>query len=146
MVRSGESMGVTIYANGVDRSFDCGYIGFAHLRNRICEVYDKDLYNVYSDMKMCALYTSEWTEKINEICNLKHFPDEDEDILDFFFASDCAGKISYKTCGKIYYLIKDVDFGERIFTYAAHSDGKDYERLKEFLHECYRKRACMRWD
>lgn len=143
--KSGESMGITIYAKGVDRSFDCGYIGFAHLRNRICEVYDKDLYNVYSDMKMCALYTSEWTAKINAICNLKQFPDEDKDILDFFFESDCEGKISYKTCKKIYDLIKDIDFGGRIFTYAACSDGKDYEHLKEFLNECYQKRVSMRW-
>ena len=143
--KRGESMGITIYAKGVDRSFDCGYIGFAHLRNRICEVYDKDLYNVYSDMKMCALYTSEWTAKINAICNLKQFPDEDKDILDFFFESDCEGKISYKTCKKIYDLIKDIDFGGRIFTYAACSDGKDYEHLKEFLNECYRKRVSMRW-
>lgn len=77
---------------------------------------------------------------------IKQFPDEDEDILNFLFASDCEGKISYKTCKKIYDLIKDVDFGGRTFTYMAYSDGKDYERFKEFLRECYRKRTCMRWS
>ena len=56
-------MGVTIYANGVNRSFDCGYIGFAHLRDRIVEVYDKDLYNIYSDRIMCLSRPSEWEEE-----------------------------------------------------------------------------------
>lgn len=30
--------------------------------------------------------------------------------------------------------------GKKIFTYAAYSDGKDYENLKAFLKECYQKR------
>lgn len=100
---------------------------------------------VYSDMTLAALHEKEWVEKINAICKIKQFPDEDEDILDFLFMSDCEGKISAKTCKKIYDLIKDVDFGGRIFTYTAHSDHKDYEHLKEFLLECSKKRACMRW-
>lgn len=139
-------MGVTIYAKGVERSFGCGYIGFEHLRSRICEVYDKDFCNVYSDMTLAVMHKKEWVTKINAILEIKQFPDEDEDILNFLFASDCEGKISYKTCKKIYDLIKDVDFGGRTFTYMAYSDGKDYENFKEFLRECYRKRTCMRWS
>lgn len=139
-------MGVTIYANGVNRSFDCGYIGFAHLRDRIVEVYDKDLYNIYSDRIMCLSRPSGWEAAINAVIATKQFPDEDEDILDFFFASDCEGHISHRTCKKIYDLIKDVDFDGKTFTYATRSDGRDYEHFKEFLCECYRKRTCMRWS
>ena len=40
--------------------------------------------------------------------------------------------------------IKTVDFGNRIFTYAAHSDGKGYEHFKDFLLDCYKRRAKMR--
>lgn len=65
-------------------------------------------------------------------------------LLDFLFASDCGGEISYKTCKKIYDLINNIDFGNEIFTYGAHSDGKDYEYFKEFLLECYSHRRKMR--
>ena len=71
--------------------------------------------------------------------------DEDKDIFDFLFASDCDGKCSYKTAKKIYDLIKDVDFGGKIFTYTAYSDGKDYENFKEFLKECYQKHRTIIW-
>lgn len=42
-------------------------------------------------------------------------------------------------------LIKDVDFGGKIFTYTAYSDGKDYENFKEFLKECYQKHRTIIW-
>ena len=69
----------------------------------------------------------------------------DEDILDFLYAEDCEGKISYKTCRKIYDLIKDVDFEKKGFRYAAYQNN-DYEELKEFLTECYSKRRNMVWS
>ena len=43
-------------------------------------------------------------------------------------------------------LIKDINFGDKIFVYGAHSDGKDYEYLKDFLRECYSHRRNMRWN
>ena len=38
-----------------------------------------------------------------------------EKVLDFLYASDCGGKIDYKTCKEIYDLIKDVDFENKGF-------------------------------
>lgn len=73
------------------------------------------------------------------------FKEEDDDILDFLYASDCEGKAGHRTCKKIYDLIKDVDFHGQIFTYAAYSDGKDYEYFKGFLFECYSKKRNMIW-
>lgn len=139
-------MGLTIYANGVDRSFDLGYGGFANLRGRIAEAYDKDLSKVYSDSCMCMTYPDKWIGLINSIIRVKKFPDEDQDIFDFLFASDCGGQISHRTCKKIYELIKGIDLGGEIFTYAGRSDGRDYEYFEEFLKTCYSKRAHMRWD
>ena len=71
---------------------------------------------------------------------------KDSDIFDFLYESDCEGKVGPKTCRKIYDLIKDIDFEDKIFTYGAHSDGKDYEYFKEFLKECYTHRRQMRWN
>ena len=84
-------------------------------------------------------------KQADEILKDERFKDEDKDILDFLFASDCDGKCSYKTAKKIYDLIKDVDFGGKIFTYTAYSDGKDYENFKEFLKECYQKHRTIIW-
>ena len=139
-------MGLEIHAIGIDRTFQCSYIGFANLRNQIAKAYDEDFYKIYSDIKMCLSHTSEWENAINNVIAKKQFPDEDEDILDFFFSSDCGGSISHKTCKKIHDLIKDIDFAGCVFTYGAYSDGKDYEHFKDFLKTCYSKRNRMRWD
>lgn len=138
-------MGVSIYANGVSRSFDCGYIGFQRLRTVVATAYDYNLGRVYGNATLAIMHPKEYDAEINLILKNEKFKDEDNDILDFLFMSDCEGKISHKTCKKIYDLIKDFEHGGKIFTYAARSDGKDYEHLKEFLKECYSKRAKMRW-
>ena len=138
-------MGVCLTSRKSDYSFDMGYGGFHNLRKNIAIAWDKELGETYGDMGMCMTHPKEYNERINRIIANDRFKDEDEDILDFLFASDCDGKCGYKTCGKIYNLIKDIDFGKKIFTYAAYSDGNDYEELKLFLKECYQKRRMMIW-
>lgn len=138
-------MGLTLYANNTKTSFDCGGGGFFNLRKNIALAWDKEFGEHYSTLAGCSDYEA-FDKKTLEIISDKRFKDEDEDILDFLFASDCEGEISHKTCKKIYDLIKDVDFGGKIFTYAAYSDGKDYEHLKVFLLECYSNRRKLRWD
>lgn len=139
-------MGVTIYANGIEQKFDCGYIGFKNLRDNIAEAYDSELGELYSDAVAIFFDSEAHTAKINSLLQNSRFKDEDSDIIDFFFMSDCEGKIGHKTCKKIYDLIRNIDYSGRRFTYAAHSDGKDYEHFKIFLKECYRRRAKMRWN
>lgn len=143
-------MGITIHANGVSRSFDCGYFGFAKLRNNIAEAFDKDFAVIYSYGLLATWKPKDLEKRLNNILTLKNktgeIKDCDNDILDFLFESDCEGKASYETCKKIYDLIKDIDFTGKIFTYGAYSDGKDYEYFKEFLKECYDKRAMMLWS
>lgn len=142
-------MGVDISANGSNREFRCGGGGFYNLRKNIALAYDKELGEHYANM-ISALgvfgNAEEYDNKTNEILAHERFKEEDCDVLDFLYASDCEGSISHKTCKKIYELIKDIDFGNKIFTYAAWSDGKDYEYFKEFLLECYKHRRKMRWS
>ena len=140
-------MGFTIYANNCSTSFDGGMGGFFNLRTNIALAFDKEFGEHYSGLRKC-LYEKDYKifDQVTEkILSNERFKQEDEDIVEFLFASDCAGSISHKTCKKIYDLIKDIDFGERIFTYAAYSNGKDYERFKQFLLECYKHRRKMRW-
>ena len=140
-------MGFTLYANGSTMNFDGGMGGFFSLRTNIALAFDKEFGEHYSDLRKC-LYEEDYKlfDQVTEkILSNERFKQEDEDIVEFLFASDCAGSISHKTCKKIYDLIKDIDFGKRIFTYAAYSNGKDYERFKQFLLECYKHRRKMRW-
>lgn len=138
-------MGVCLTSRKSNYSFDMGYFGFHALRVNIAKAFDEELGEAYSDTCMAMLHPKEYNERINHILADERFKDEDIDIVNFLFDSDCNGKCGYKTCGKIYNLIKDIDFGNKIFTYAARSDGKDYQYLKEFLKECYQKRRVMIW-
>lgn len=140
-------MGVTISANGSNSSFKCGYGGFFNLRKNIALAYDRELGEHYAKMLSCiATKGNEYDEKTNQILADVRFKEEDYDILDFLYASDCEGKAGYKTCKKIYNLIKEIDFRGHTFTYRAYSDGQDYEYFKDFLLECYSKRRNMIWN
>lgn len=145
-------MGFCITATNSKYSFDGGMGGFMSLRENIASAWDKEFGDHYANLRRCIWEKDyeEFNKKTNQILSESRFEDggekaDDRDIVDFLFASDCEGKISYKTCKKIYDLIKDIDFGNRIFTYAAYSDGKDYEHFKDFLLDCYKRRAKMRW-
>ena len=138
-------MGVCLTSRKSAYSFDMGYGGFHNLRTNICRAFDEELAEIYDDTMFMLKDPEGYTAKVNEILKDSRFKDEDEDILDFLFSSDCEGKCGYVTAKKIYNLIKDIDFGKAIFTYAAHSDGNDYEKLKLFLKECYQKRRMIVW-
>lgn len=141
-------MGITIKATNSTHSFNMGDGGFFNLRKNIAYAYDAEFGKHYEKLTGCWAKEEykAWENELNKILSDSRFKDEDEDILDFLFASCERGTVSYKTCKKIYNIIKDVDFDNKIFVYSAHSDGKDYEYLKEFLLECYQKRRKMRWS
>lgn len=140
-------MGVTISAKNSSYNFDMGYGGFFNLRCNIAKAFDKEFGEHYETLMFRHSEDDfkAFNERANEILSASRFKDEDADILDFLFESDCEGKISHRTCKKIYELIKNIDFAGKIFTYAAYSDGNDYEYFKEFLKECYSHRRKMYW-
>lgn len=142
-------MGVTIYANNGSKSFDMGYGGFINLRTSIALAFNKKFGEHYKTLPSCCFTQKDieaYNKKANEIIETEHLEENGEDILDFLYAPDCdGGQVSYKTCKKIYDLIKEIDYGNRIFTYAAYSDGKDYDYFKDFLLDCYKHRRNMRW-
>lgn len=140
-------MGLTITAKNEEMSFDMSASGFFRLRYNIALAYDKEFAKQYEQILYC--HTPEdykqFNDKVNKILSDDRFSDDDEDLLNFFFMSDCNGKISYKTCRKIYELIKDIDFTGKTIVYSAYSDGKDYEHFKKFLKNCYSHRKNMIW-
>ena len=139
-------MGVTITATNSSYSFDMGCGGFFNLRKNIALALDKDFGENYALIAKC--YTDNQYTENDRAAELiiadKQLDDKYSDVLDFLYASDEGGKISYKTCRKIYNLIKDMDFGKKCFRYAAHAHN-DYEEFKSFLKECVSHRRNMRW-
>ena len=103
-------MGVCLTSRKSKHVFDMGYGGFQSLRTNIAKAWDSELGEAYADTLMAVMHPKEYNQRINEIITNDRFKDEDEDLLDFLFSSDCGGKCSYKTCRKIYQLIKDIDF------------------------------------
>lgn len=141
-------MGFTITAKNSTQQFSGGYGGFICLRTEIALAFNKKFGEHYKTLPSCCFSNERleaYNKKANEIIATENLEENGADILDFLYASDCDGSISYKTCKKIYDLIKDIDFGNKIFTYGAYSDGKDYEHFKEFLLDCYKHRRKMVW-
>ncbi len=140
-------MGITLTANNSKYSFDMGAWGFFNLRANIADLFDEQFGKHYRKLSKCYDQTDyeEHDRITDEILSHPRFRDEDADVLDFLYASDCQGKISYRTCGKLYELIKDVDFGKKCIRYAVHAHN-DYEELKVFLKECYSHRRSAYWQ
>lgn len=140
-------MGVSISAKNATYSFDMGGGGFFNLRKNIAYALDKDFGENYEQLILC--HSKEACDandrEAERIINSKHLDDEYACVLDFLYASDCGGKINYKTCKKIYDLIKDIDFGDKCFRYGilVHND---YDEFKSFLKECYSHRRNMYWS
>lgn len=138
-------MGVSITATNSTYLFRMGGGGFFNIRKNIAYALNEDLGEVYESLLRCH-YKADFEEhdrKANKIIadnNLEEYAD----VLDFLYASDIEGKASYKTCKRIYDLIKDIDFGDKCFRYAAQAHN-DYEEFKQFLLECYVNRRSMRW-
>ena len=140
-------MGVSITSKNSIYDFDMGYGGFFSLRKNIALALDKDFGENYSLLVKCVTERqfAENDRVAEYIINNKHLDREYKDVLDFLYMPDTGGSISYKACGKILSLIKDVSYEGQGFRYAAYRHN-DYEEFKEFLKDCYSKRKSMRWS
>ena len=101
----------------------------------------------------------DFNKKTEKILSDKRFKNEDADMIKFLFASDCEGKISYRTCKKIYDLIKDdgKEFGLGYYSPLPNQENiplkerkmkanSSWSEFKEILKECYSKRMNLTWD
>lgn len=114
------------------------------IRNQVALAWDKEFGEHYITLETYDDY-EEFDKKANEILSDKRFDDgDDQDILDFLFTNDCNGKVSYKTCKKIYELIKDIEYNGNL-RYLAHSHN-DWEDFKQLLRDCYSHRCYMMWE
>lgn len=140
-------MGLTIRGNYKDTiELDGGYSILIKIRTRVANAWDKEFGEHYKTLFNCydnADYKA-FNAKAREILSDDRFKDEDSDIVKFLYASDCEGSIGYKTCKKIYDLIKDIDDPVQL-RYVIDSDN-DWADFKQLLKECYSHKSRLRWN
>ena len=140
-------MGLTITSKIKDCNIelDGGYGMLMSIREEVAMQFDKEYGKHY--VTLCQYRTAdEWkvfNKRTTEILSHERFKDEDKDLLDFLFASDCEGKISYKTCKKVYDLLKNSK-NKCCLRYAFYSKN-DWDDLKELLLQCYKHKANLYW-
>lgn len=138
--------GLTLTAKNSSYVFHIGYAEFFQLRATIASLYDKCLGEHYWTLPQYhdKQTYDEFDRITEEILAHPRFKEEDSDILDFLYASDCDGKIGYKTCKKIRDLLQASGStgqdGEK-----ASALYHDYRELREFLGECYSHRRTAYW-
>ena len=141
-------MGLTITSNYKDAiSLDGGYSMLFKIRKIVAKAYDTEfgiLYAKFLDNWIDMEDRSQTVQQLNDLLSDSRFKEEDHDILDFLFEDDEQGQISYKTCYKIYNLIKD-DTGHYQLRYAFYSKN-DWEDFKNLLLGCYSHKASLRWN
>lgn len=128
------------YKNSI--SLDGGYGMLKTIREEVAKAWDKEFGKHYATLKYCNDY-EEFDKRANQILKNERFKKEDKDILDFLYACYCDGQISYKTCKKIYELIKDTNC-KYCLRYVAYSNN-DWEDFKQLLKECYSHRSNLVW-
>lgn len=139
-------MGVTITCTNPQYTFDMGYSGFFALRKEIARCISPDFAEIYRKI----LYTDRAQDVVEEMDEWveAHRPSLHKNIdavVEFLLMPDCDGAINHKTCKAIYDIIKDIDFGGKIFQYSTIATD-DYERFKTFLLDCYSHHKYMRWS
>lgn len=136
-------MGVTIQTKHAP-SIDLGYIGFRGLRTRIAYLVNEELGKLYEDIPMYG--TKEDFEKYDKrIQDLSvKLGDEYDCIFEFLYASDCNGKISYKTSKEIWKYIKDYD-DNVCYGYSGRPDCAMFKDFKEIIKSSMEKRCIVEW-
>lgn len=139
-------MGISI--GNCKHSIDMTYGGFYRLRNKIAELLNEDfgkLYHEWTDISPYNTMTDEQgNERLAQLYADHKIKDEDDVILDFLFQSDCAGKVSYQVCKKLYKVVEDYD-DDFCYGYPGRPDYATFKEFKEILVECYKNRWILKW-
>ena len=140
-------MGVTI--NSKNHSMDMGYGGFNRLRNKVAELTGKEIGEHYKNLDKGMFlngtqreeFFKEYNKKISELEGQFKIPCG---ILDFLYASDCGGKITFGKCKQIYEVIKDYD-DDVLYGYCGRSDCAKFKDFKEIIKDCIDSKSSMEW-
>ena len=136
-------MGLIITGKSSKIELSGGYGMLLTIRELVAKAFDKEFGEHYARLRHTIDDIEDFDKTTNEILSHSRFKDEDADIIDFLFASDCGGKINYKTCKKIYELIKNIK-GNVVLRYRYYSNN-DWEDFKQLLKDCYSNKCNLTW-
>lgn len=140
-------MGVTVESKNC--SMDLGYFGFNNLRTKVAELTGKEIGVHYQKLtesvslfgKERVEFFKEYNKKISELEEKYKIP---HGILDFLYASDCDGKLTYGKCKQIYKVIKDYD-DDILYGYSGIKDCAMFQDFKEIIKDCVDNKCAMEW-
>ena len=141
-------MGVTLESKNF--SIDMGYIGFNRLRTKVAHLVEKELGEHYEALDRDVPFMKEeerkqffvgYNKKIAEIQEKFKIPDA---VLEFLYAPDSDGKITYGRCKKIYEVIKDYD-DNIAYGYCGRSDCAMFKDFKNIVKDCIENKCSMKW-
>lgn len=145
-------MGITISGRYKGRispfELDMSYSTFFRLRCTIARAFDSDLYSHYLHLIDYRSSKAEWDEydHITNVIIQKNKIDTvkwKSKIVDFLFAPDTNGKISYGTCGRLYRLIKnEPDENQYGYTMIGNNTMGTFKAL---LKDVYVNRGTLIW-
>ena len=141
-------MGVSIHSKGSEKNFDMGYGGFFLLRSNIASAMDKEFGEAYKKLVAYSPLSEDFAKYdslAQEIIERNHLEENFGNVLDFLYAPDTDGRISYQTCKEIFDIIDNVDFGDNGFRYRSQQHN-DYQEFKDFLLDCVVNQTPMMWD
>ncbi|MBR0417908.1 MAG: hypothetical protein IJI66_01920 [Erysipelotrichaceae bacterium] len=142
-------MGVNISSPNHDIAM--GYGGFARLRRTIAglcpneiklhyEYLLKNLWHLSFDKEESDRYDRQ-TEELYVKYGKKYGK-----VLDFLYAPDTDGKLSYGTCKQLLDVIGDYD-DDSIYGYAGWGEhAARFRDFKEILEDCYKSKKPLIWD
>lgn len=131
-----------VYLHNKEYHMEMGYFSFHSLRNLIANIYNYDLFEIYKKLDKCHT-EDEFKAFDDEMNTYLETAKLDDDIIEFLFLPDTEGSISYKTCGKLYKIIKDYTSDIR-FGYV--NTNNTFEYFKEMLLDCKKKKRKLYWD
>jgi len=140
-------MGVTIESKNY--SIDLGYGGFNNLRIKVAELTGNEIGQHYRDIKNGIFLSGEakkkffkkYNKKISELADTHNIP---HGILDFLYASDFSGQISFEKCKQICNVIKDYD-DNICYGYCGREDCAMFRDFKEIVKDCIDNKCNMKW-
>lgn len=124
-----------------------GYSDMFYIRDEIAHLYDKEkslngeFSRLYHRQLEGITEGSDWWKQYNEeLNNMEKEKNLSPKLLDFLYASDCEGKVTYGTCGIVYKLLQKSELDAKFGFYNL----SVYD-LMLFFKEAYDNKSGVEW-
>lgn len=139
-----------IILSSKNHSIDLGCMGFNRLRIKVAELTGEEIGEHYKKLsnaiclsgKEKKIFFDEYNKKISELADKHNIP---HGILDFLYASDLEGEITYDKCEQIYKVIEDYD-DKVLYGYIMQSNCAMFKDFKEIIKDCVNNKCSLEWS